>query len=42
MRHDKHFLLLFPFTGADTNRIPPYDQLSKVNKQRFLAAARSR
>ena len=28
-RHqDKHFLLLFPFTGADTNRIPPYDQLS--------------
>ena len=28
MRHDKHFLLLFPFTGADTNRIPPYDQLS--------------
>jgi ABC-type branched-subunit amino acid transport system substrate-binding protein len=28
MNHDKHFLLLFPFTGADTNRIPPYDQLS--------------
>ena len=28
MRHDKDFLLLFPFTGADTNRIPPYDQLS--------------
>jgi branched-chain amino acid transport system substrate-binding protein len=28
MRHDKHFLLLFPFTGADTNRTPPYDQLS--------------
>ena len=28
MHHDKHFLLLFPFTGADTNRIPPYDQLS--------------
>ena len=25
---DKHFLLLFPFTGADTNRIPPYDQRS--------------
>jgi len=28
MHQDKHFLLLFPFTGADTNRIPPYDQLS--------------
>jgi branched-chain amino acid transport system substrate-binding protein len=28
MHHDQHFLLLFPFTGADTNRIPPYDQLS--------------
>jgi branched-chain amino acid transport system substrate-binding protein len=28
MHHDRHFLLLFPFTGADTNRIPPYDQLS--------------
>jgi branched-chain amino acid transport system substrate-binding protein len=28
MHHDKDFLLLFPFTGADTNRIPPYDQLS--------------
>jgi ABC-type branched-subunit amino acid transport system substrate-binding protein len=28
MNHDKNFLLLFPFTGADTNRIPPYDQLS--------------
>jgi ABC-type branched-subunit amino acid transport system substrate-binding protein len=28
MHHDKHFLLLFPFTGADTNRIPPYNQLS--------------
>jgi ABC-type branched-subunit amino acid transport system substrate-binding protein len=28
MRQDKDFLLLFPFTGADTNRIPPYDQLS--------------
>jgi len=28
MRHDKNFLLLFPFTGANTNRIPPYDQLS--------------
>jgi ABC-type branched-subunit amino acid transport system substrate-binding protein len=25
---DKDFLLLFPFTGAATNRIPPYDQLS--------------
>ena len=28
MHNDKDFLLLFPFTGADTNRIPPYDQLS--------------
>jgi len=28
MRHDEHFLLLFPFSGADTNRIPPYDRLS--------------
>jgi ABC-type branched-subunit amino acid transport system substrate-binding protein len=28
IHHDKDFLLLFPFTGADTNRIPPYDQLS--------------
>jgi len=28
MHHDKHFLLLFPLTGADTNRIQPYDQLS--------------
>jgi branched-chain amino acid transport system substrate-binding protein len=28
MHYDKNFLLFFPFTGADTNRIPPYDQLS--------------
>jgi len=28
MYHDKNFLLLFPFTGAATNRTPPYDQLS--------------
>src|SRR6516225_11234503 len=28
MHHDKNFLLFFPFTGADTNRLPPYDQLS--------------
>jgi branched-chain amino acid transport system substrate-binding protein len=28
MRQDKDFLLLFPFTGADTNRIPPYDRVS--------------
>jgi branched-chain amino acid transport system substrate-binding protein len=28
MHQAKDFLLLFPFTGADTNRIPPYDQLS--------------
>jgi ABC-type branched-subunit amino acid transport system substrate-binding protein len=28
MRADKGILLLFPFTGADTNRIPPYDRFS--------------
>ena len=28
MHQAKDFLLLFPFTGAGTNRIPPYDQLS--------------
>jgi len=28
MNQDKNFLLFFPFTGADTNRRPPYDQLS--------------
>ena len=28
MRQDRDFLLLFPFTGADTNRIPPYDRFS--------------
>lgn len=28
MRQDRNFLLLFPFTGADTNRIPPYDRFS--------------
>ena len=28
MREDKDFFLLFPFTGADTNRIPPYDRFS--------------
>jgi ABC-type branched-subunit amino acid transport system substrate-binding protein len=28
MHHDKDFLLLFPFTGADTNRIPPYNDFS--------------
>ena len=28
MHDDKDFLLFFPFTGAHTNRIPPYDQLS--------------
>jgi branched-chain amino acid transport system substrate-binding protein len=28
MHQDKDFLLFFPFTGADTNRIPPYDHLS--------------
>lgn len=28
MRQDKDFLLLFPFSGAATNRIPPYDRFS--------------
>ncbi len=28
MHEADNFLLLFPFTGADTNRIPPYDQFS--------------
>jgi ABC-type branched-subunit amino acid transport system substrate-binding protein len=28
MRQDKDFLLLFPFSGAETNRIPPYDRFS--------------
>jgi ABC-type branched-subunit amino acid transport system substrate-binding protein len=28
MNQDRNFLLFFPFTGADTNRLPPYDQLS--------------
>jgi branched-chain amino acid transport system substrate-binding protein len=28
MRQAKDFLLFFPFTGAGTNRIPPYDQFS--------------
>ena len=28
MHQDKDFLLFFPFTGADTNRVPPYDHLS--------------
>ena len=28
MHQDRDFLLLFPFTGADTNRIPPYDRFS--------------
>ena len=28
MHQAQNFLLFFPFTGAETNRIPPYDQLS--------------
>jgi ABC-type branched-subunit amino acid transport system substrate-binding protein len=28
MHQADHFLLFFPFTGADTNRIPPYDKFS--------------
>jgi ABC-type branched-subunit amino acid transport system substrate-binding protein len=28
MHQAEHFLLFFPFTGADTNRIPPYNEFS--------------
>src|SRR5690242_9168657 len=28
MRQADHFLLFFPFTGADASRIPPYDAFS--------------
>jgi ABC-type branched-subunit amino acid transport system substrate-binding protein len=28
MRQSENFLLLFPFTGAETNRIPPYNEFS--------------
>ncbi len=28
MRNLEHFLLFFPFTGADANRIPPYDKFT--------------
>lgn len=28
MRQAEHFLLFFPFTGADTNRIAPYNEFS--------------
>lgn len=28
MRQNQHFLLFFPFTGADASRIPPYDAFS--------------
>ena len=28
MRQAEHFLLFFPFTGADANRIPPYDKFT--------------
>jgi branched-chain amino acid transport system substrate-binding protein len=28
MRQAEHFLLLFPFTGAEASRIPPYDAFS--------------
>ena len=28
MRRPEHFLLFFPFTGADASRIPPYDTFS--------------
>ncbi len=28
MRQSDHFLLFFPFTGADASRIPPYDAFS--------------
>src|SRR3974377_909762 len=35
IRHDQHFLLLFPFTGADTNRNPPYDQFSFTRRASY-------
>ena len=28
MREAQHFLLFFPFTGADASRVPPYDKFS--------------
>lgn len=53
MRQAEHFLLLFPFTGAEASRIPPYDAFSfnlrasydqetKGLVDHFVAAGRSR
>lgn len=53
MRQAEHFLLFFPFTGADASRIPPYDTFSfnlrasydqetKGLVDHFVAAGRSR
>lgn len=53
MRQAEHFLMFFPFTGADASRIPPYDrfafnlrasydQETKGLVDHFLAAQRTR
>jgi branched-chain amino acid transport system substrate-binding protein len=53
MRQAQHFLLFFPFTGADASRIPPYDAFSfnlrasydqetKGLVDHFIAAGRTR
>jgi branched-chain amino acid transport system substrate-binding protein len=53
MRQAEHFLLLFPFTGADASRVPPYDvfsfnlrasydQETKGLVDHFVATGRSR
>lgn len=53
MRRDEHFLLFFPFTGADASRVPPYDAFSfnlrasydqetKGLVDHFVAAGRTR
>lgn len=53
MRQAEHFLLFFPFTGADASRVPPYDTFSfnlrasydqetKGLVDHFVAAGRTR
>ncbi|QIG49649.1 ABC transporter substrate-binding protein [Nordella sp. HKS 07] len=53
MRQGEHFLLFFPFTGADASRVPPYDMFSfnlrasydqetKGLVDHFVAAGRTR
>lgn len=53
MREAQHFLLFFPFTGADASRVPPYDKFSfnlrasydqetKGLVDHFVAAGRTR